>query len=318
MSDWDEAVTSMADVVARDFRSALAEAADAKDRTYYDADADGVAARAYYGDAGPEQLGELIRTTHRETPRYKPSLKLYPWIDLQPDGKLKSLYTAEIFEPEQLIEADLVVLQERAARMIRLRGLEEGDSAALEAKVEAQLPFNCEHVVPQSWSGSTSRCAATCATCSPASRGATAFAETPRSPTSPTSLPSRPRASRARGASATTAGRATRTGSSGPRKGRGGPAAFYFRLRYPEQISGEEMSDDRWPVLMTGTSRIPSPPGSCTATPPSPSARATGTRSSTTPSGCRRCRWRDRPRDQAPSSTAYDVMVVTWPSTSNS
>ena len=82
MSDWDEVVTSMADVVARDFRSALSEAADAKDRTYYDADADRAAARVYYGDVGLGQLGELIRTTHRETPRYKPSLELYPWVDL--------------------------------------------------------------------------------------------------------------------------------------------------------------------------------------------------------------------------------------------
>ena len=31
MSDWDDAVTTMADVVARDFRSALSKAADAKD-----------------------------------------------------------------------------------------------------------------------------------------------------------------------------------------------------------------------------------------------------------------------------------------------
>ena len=153
MSDWDDAVTTMADVVARDFRSALSKAADAKDRPYYDADRDQVAAEAYYGRTEPEHVGELIRATHRDAPRYKPSLELYPWVDLQPDGKLKSLYTAEIFEPEELIEADFVVLQERAARMIRLRGLDEREPAALEREVEAQLPFNCEHVVPQSWFG---------------------------------------------------------------------------------------------------------------------------------------------------------------------
>ena len=140
MSDWDDAVTTMADVVARDFRSALSKAADAKDRPYYDADRDQVAAEAYYGRTEPEHVGELIRATHRDAPRYKPSLELYPWVDLQPDGKLKSLYTAEIFEPEQLIEADFVVLQERAARMIRLRGLEEREPAALESGGRGAAP----------------------------------------------------------------------------------------------------------------------------------------------------------------------------------
>jgi endonuclease I len=253
MSDWDEAVTSMADVVARDFRSAFSEAADAKDRTYYDVVADEAAARAYYGEAGPEQLGELIRTTHRDTPRYKPSLELYPWVDLQPDGKLKSLYTAEIFEPEQLISADLVVLQERAARMIRLRGLEDGDSAALEAKVEAQLPFNCEHVVPQSWfekhepmRGDLHHLFACESRCN-GFRGNTPFADFPDFPPAPP-----PESDPGVRAVRDDCGKSDSNGFE-PAHGKGAAAraAFYFRLRYPEQISAEEMSDDRWPVLMT-------------------------------------------------------------------
>ncbi len=253
MSDWDEAVTSMADVVARDFRSALSEAADAKDRTYYDADADRAAAMAYYGEVGPDQIGELIRTTHRETPRYKPSLELYPWVDLHPDGKLKSLYTAEIFEPEQLIEADLVVLQERAARMIRIKGLEEGDSAALEARVEAQLPFNCEHVVPQSWfekhepmRGDLHHLFACESRCN-GFRGNTPFADFPDFPPAPPPE-SGPGARGVRD----DCGKSDSNGFE-PAHGKGAAAraAFYFRLRYPELISAEEMSDDRWPVLMT-------------------------------------------------------------------
>ena len=252
MSDWDKAVTTMADVVARDFRSALSKAADAKERTYYDADHDRAAAEAYYQGTDLEHLGVLIRSTHRDAPRYKPSLELYPWVDLQPDGKLKSLYTAEIFEPEQLIEADFVVLQERAARMIRLKGLEERDSSALEREVEAQLPFNCEHVVPQSWFGKHEpmrgdlhhlfACESRCN----GFRGNTPFADFPDFPPAPQPDDGPdPRAVR------DDCGKSASNGFE-PAHGKGAAAraAFYFRLRYPEHISAEEMSDDRWTVLM--------------------------------------------------------------------
>ncbi len=214
MSDWDEAVTTMADVVARDFRSALSKAADAKERTYYDADHDRAAAEAYYRGTDLDHLGVLIRSTHRDAPRYKPSLELYPWVDLQPDGKLKSLYTAEIFEPEQLIEADFVVLQERAARMIRLKGWRSATPPPWKGRSRRSSPSTVSTWSRRAGSGSTSRCAATCITSSRASPGATASAATPPSPTSPTSLrlPS-PMTARTREQSATTAGRVPRTGS---------------------------------------------------------------------------------------------------------
>ena len=177
----------------------------------------------------------------------------------------------------------------------------------MEAKVEAQLPFNCEHVVPQSWFGKHEpmrgdlhhlfACESRCN----GFRGNTPFADFPDFPPAPP-----PESEPGARAVRDDCGKSDSNGFE-PAHGKGAAAraAFYFRLRYPEHISAEEMSDDRWPVLWPGTSRIPSPPGSCTATLPSPSARATGTRSSTTPSGCRRPltdRW-----DQASSSTAYDV-----------
>jgi endonuclease I len=264
VSDWDAAVSSMADALGADFRDALREASEARTRTYYDAEADRAAAEAYYTDVGPAGLGDLLRATHHVEPRYKPSLELYPWVDLQPDGRLRSLYTGEAFEPEELIEADLAVLQQRAARLSRMRMVaehEQPDTAAAEREVEALLPFNCEHVVPQSWFAKAEpmrgdlhhlfACEARCNSF----RGNTPFAEfpdfpaqlTPPPPTPPTStLTDAPRAVR------TDCGKSAENGFE-PAGGKGAAAraAFYFRLRYPDHISAEEMPAERWDVLLT-------------------------------------------------------------------
>lgn len=100
MTGWDATVTSMAGVLGRDQRAALDEVALAKQRPYYDAAADGAAAEVYYADVSLDRLGDLLDSTHTVKPGYKPAQELYPWVDLQPDGKLRSLYTAQEFEPE--------------------------------------------------------------------------------------------------------------------------------------------------------------------------------------------------------------------------
>ena len=70
---------------------------------------------------------------------------------MQADGTLRSLYTAETFQPEELVQADAVVLQTRMARLMQATMLSGTHLSALEAQLAAELPFNCEHVVPQSW-----------------------------------------------------------------------------------------------------------------------------------------------------------------------
>src|SRR6185312_16891191 len=87
-------------------RVALAEHAAAQERPYFDEESDGAAAEQYYAGIDPEYdaLSKHLESTHREQPRYSPATELYPWIDLQPDGKVRSLYTDEEFEPERLIE----------------------------------------------------------------------------------------------------------------------------------------------------------------------------------------------------------------------
>ena len=91
-----------------DLRSqALAQLEAGEEKPYLDEEADRDAAAGYYGDLDPKQdgaLAQLLERTHRDRPPYNPATELYPWVDLQPDGKIRSLYTDEVFEPEKLIE----------------------------------------------------------------------------------------------------------------------------------------------------------------------------------------------------------------------
>ena len=73
-------------------------------------------------------------------------------MDLQTGGTLRSLYTGHEWDPEQLIRADLAIVEARSQQLTaRLQAPAVPDADAVLAEVEAELPFNCEHVVPQSW-----------------------------------------------------------------------------------------------------------------------------------------------------------------------
>ncbi|OLV19786.1 endonuclease [Deinococcus marmoris] len=112
---------------------------------------DGADAAAYYAglstDAAPQDrflaLSQLVTRTHAQTPRYAPSAELYPAVDLWPDGKLRSLYSAREHAPEDFIAADLAAQGRRTELAAR-----EGISLDT---LEDAFPYNCEHVVPQSW-----------------------------------------------------------------------------------------------------------------------------------------------------------------------
>jgi endonuclease G len=144
-----------------ELRAALVAVSAASGRTYYDADADGAARERYYRGVegeGPglfRALSELLERSHRPRPAYKPMRLVYPWVDLHPDGMLRSIYSGKSFTPEELIRADAAV---EAARTKLLEEFIRRETAVgpreLEAHLdtlEAALPFNCEHVVPQSW-----------------------------------------------------------------------------------------------------------------------------------------------------------------------
>ena len=140
-------------------RQALDELAAAKEREYLAEEADLEAASGYYSALDAEAdapalftaLSGLLEETHRVRPAYRPSVELYPWIDLQPDGKLRSVYTGEEFEPEELIQ-EAVEVEDRRASLRAEKSRERGATdESTEALVEKMHPYNCEHVVCQSW-----------------------------------------------------------------------------------------------------------------------------------------------------------------------
>ena len=139
------------EALATEVGDALAVLATAPDRMYYDEQADRAAAEAYYAGVPPARYAELVTQTHTRTPAYQPARELYPWVDLQPDLTLHSLYTAQQWDPAALIRADLRVQQMRVAALTRMTRAAGTDPTEAEAMVEAVLPYNCEHVVPQSW-----------------------------------------------------------------------------------------------------------------------------------------------------------------------
>ncbi|MFI2422656.1 endonuclease [Streptomyces sp. NPDC018955] len=149
--------------VEKDVDAALTSHRLAQQGPYYDRTADIAARDAYYADVDPgsgggalrDALTGLLTETHGPRPRYKPMSMVYPWVDLHKDGRLRSIYSGKDFSVEELIRADAAVAEARLARVQELLLREStAGPAEFEAEfdaLEASMPFNCEHVVPQSW-----------------------------------------------------------------------------------------------------------------------------------------------------------------------
>lgn len=146
-----------------ELQEALAELERSTHRPYYDEEADGKATERYYSDID-ERLGgselaasltRLLDDTHSPQPRYRPATLLYPWVDLHEDGLLRDVYSTKTFDPRAAIEADLEADRRRVHGLRQLALHESALSAnALEVAfdaLEAAHPYNCEHVVCQSW-----------------------------------------------------------------------------------------------------------------------------------------------------------------------
>lgn len=143
--------------------AALFELERAPSRVYYDAEADQRAKAAYYRNLRADALepGELFDTlstlleqTHRKPLRYSPATHVYPWVDLRQNHPptIKSIYSGKGFDPRELIEADVRVEAQRnqVAEAIARESLGLDRERTLDL-LEATFPYNCEHVVPQSW-----------------------------------------------------------------------------------------------------------------------------------------------------------------------
>ena len=146
-----------------DLGDALAEVRRARSKKYYDAAQDKTDRNQYYVDLPDNltpadffrRLHKLLEKTHKTQPRYKPTTHVYPWVDLQPNLKLRSIYSGIEYDPEVIIQEDFRIDQERSARLQEKMMSESFFGAERMAEeldlLEAALPYNCEHVVPQSW-----------------------------------------------------------------------------------------------------------------------------------------------------------------------
>jgi endonuclease G len=144
-----------------ELEEALAELERSRRRPYFDEAVAREAQERYYEEIGDEPdfetLSELVRGTHGTLIRYAPSHHVYPWVDLHPDGMLRSIYSGKVYDPEDFIREDARIDQlrgERFKEVLAVEGLMSAEEMAAEIEaLEAAMPFNCEHVVPQSWFG---------------------------------------------------------------------------------------------------------------------------------------------------------------------
>jgi len=147
--DLQAAIDALEDTERRVYYS---ETKDVADRKAYYPSLDGLTKKEAY-----ETLSQLLAATHHTTLSYKVARleHLYPWIDRRDDSsrELRGIYSNTVFDALEVIRREVAMEREREAAIrqrMQLESLGAIDEAFLEA-LEAASPFNCEHVVPQSW-----------------------------------------------------------------------------------------------------------------------------------------------------------------------
>jgi len=107
-----------------------------KNRTYYEEDRDEEIKQIYYQNITLDRknIHDLLETTHQNKLGYSPHRYVYPWVDLNENGKLKSIYSGKEMDPLAVIEEDIRILKNAG-----VNGFSD------------EVKLNCEHVVPQSW-----------------------------------------------------------------------------------------------------------------------------------------------------------------------
>lgn len=145
---------------------ALEEYQDFSKREYYNEAKDATARQMYYGDidwasggkALFEQFSGKVIDTHSQVLDYRPSKYVYPWVDLHPDGQLRSIYSnTEMSVTKAIIEDWEVGQQRRQAEnaMAFTQAAFSPEAAATAFASQEAAALNCEHVVPQSWFSKT-------------------------------------------------------------------------------------------------------------------------------------------------------------------
>ncbi|MGQ3376796.1 endonuclease I family protein [Priestia endophytica] len=132
---------------------------------YYDEAKDREDIQSYYSGIDFEQtsskelftkLNDLVTRTHHTKLPYSTETRnyLYSWADLQENGKLKSIYSGQQQNPEEVIKEDYKTFLRREKAYNTLVTNDKKDEKTLEVmkeSIEKENKYNCEHVVPQSW-----------------------------------------------------------------------------------------------------------------------------------------------------------------------
>lgn len=135
------------------------------EKDYYDEEKNQSIINNYYQDINFDemdkkqlfkQLSELVTNTHDNHLPYNSETRnyLYSWVDLHLDGNLKSIYSGEEKNPEQVMKEDYKLdLKRKELYHSLLKNDSENDSRVQEiiTSIGSENNYNCEHVVPQSW-----------------------------------------------------------------------------------------------------------------------------------------------------------------------
>jgi deoxyribonuclease I len=139
---------------------------EVNENVYYDEQEDRQAMERYYRRVPVDGDGltlfvmyhRLVSRTHKRRLPYFFSKDeyLYTWVDLHPDGSVRSIYSGERKDPKILIIQDYDTMKKRHDQFRKLlkkaREWEQIEIRRIK-KIEQQWKFNAEHVVPQSWFG---------------------------------------------------------------------------------------------------------------------------------------------------------------------
>ena len=135
---------------------AMKKKLDQDEKHYYDEEEDLRIVEQYYCGIDFEDdqilvsMEKLLKETHTNQVGYDPSDYVYPWVDLRPDGSLKSIYSGENRKPEDVIKEDYEATLKRIDKINKMDTVQKvGWDKVLE--IANEFPYNCEHVVPQSW-----------------------------------------------------------------------------------------------------------------------------------------------------------------------
>ena len=130
---------------------------------YYDKEKDAQFMKKYYRKLNLHGKGKnvfyslhsYLKKTHKNIIPYflSKDMYLYTWVDLQPDGTMKSIYSGKINDPDTFLLDDFMTVNERYEKFQELNHLYLNKHEMLKRvkSIDYESKFNTEHIVPQSW-----------------------------------------------------------------------------------------------------------------------------------------------------------------------